>query len=891
MLKSLRYRVLLWFVLSTLAISVLAFTLFQIYKSSQTKNQLVLDNFEYFRYQFLKDQNQISGFLSSDIYETSFYITGESSNLNEHYKLISDIDSCFINGFSKQSANFPHFNESIFSIRDTYTKYCMYFDSLVYNIYKRGFKDFGLEGQLASSMYELQKSDELPFSSLTQLKLSEKEYLHVYNQDYIEPIYTICENLKINVQSNSAISKQKKQKLITLLEDYVKAFDKIVELDKKLGFSTKDGLRQQVNIYGSKLEKQITASILETNKAFETQKSKINNLFGLSAFLLVSLAFFISVYTSKYLVKYLEQLTNYISSLTKTNFNQKIDIDLKHSTSEISQIYKEFRNMLTELRVREKQRDFALRYAEDNQQRYRDLADLLPQSIYETDRVGNLTYVNEAWYKTFGYSKLDIHNGVNLIEILNTDNNSNLFGNAKVENNDFLALRKDGTKFPATVYSDVIKKGLRVIGRRGIIIDTTLRQKYIESLKNETKRAITSDKHKSSFLANMSHEIRTPMNSIIGFSNMLSSKEIPAEEKEGFIDHIQSSSEMLLNLVDDIIDVAKIEAGQLKISKSNCNPNKLIISLSENFEAYKNRIEKENIEIKINLPENDLPFKTDEFRLRQILTNLMSNAIKFTEEGNVEIGMRLKGQRMLEFYVEDTGIGMTKEELRTIFDRFTRTKLSEEKKISGTGLGLAISKNLVELLGGNMWVTSEADIGTRFSFELPYDRVVDGLDDHDEELFTIKDYDWRNKTVLVAEDDDNGFTYLSHILNGTGIKIIRAMNGAEAVAAVSFHKKAIDIILMDLQMPELNGLQATRKIKEEFPEIAIIAQTAFAMDGDRIKCIEAGCDDYITKPLNEENLLAKMAQFIAITDVKSTRNEVTSQTQSENIKQHSSKNK
>ncbi len=891
MFKSLRNRVLVWFVLSTLVISVLAFTLFQIYKTSLTKNQLVLDSFEYFRYQFLKDQNQISGFLSSDIYGTDFYITGESAFLNEHYKLISDIDSCFINGCSKHAAQYPHFSESIFSIRDTYTQYCMHFDSLVFNIYKRGFKEFGLEGQLASSYYKLEKSNELPYSSLTHLKLSEKEYLHLYNLDYVEPIHTICKNLKIQVEGNFRLSKSRKQELVTTLDEYLATFDNIVKLDKKLGLSTKDGLKQKVILSGSELDKQIIASIQETNKAFEIQKSKINKLFALSAFLLISLAFAISVYTSKYLVKHLEQLTKYISLLAKTNFNQRINIDLRHSTSEIRQIYMEFRNMLSELRIREKQRDFALRNAEDNQKRYRDLADLLPQCIYETDQVGNLTYVNEAWHKTFGYSKLDVHKGVNLIEILNTDNNSNLFGDAKVENNDFLAIRKDNSKFPATVYSDVIKKGVRIIGRRGIIIDTTLRQKYIESLKKETKRAITSDKHKSSFLANMSHELRTPMNSIIGFSNMLSSEEISANEKKGFIDHIQSSSEMLLNLVDDIIDIAKIEAGQLKITKQHCHPKKLITDLAENFEAFKERVEKQHIEITVNLPQEDLPFRTDGFRLKQILTNLMSNAIKFTEEGCIEIGMKLKGQRMLEFYVEDTGIGMAKEELRTIFERFTRTKLSEEKKISGTGLGLAISKNLVELLGGSMWVTSEPETGTRFSFELPYIKVIADSDAQQEIEQTSKNYNWNNKTVLIAEDENNDFTYLSHILKSTGIKIIHAQNGVEAVEAVSFHKTSIDIILMDLHMPELNGLQATQKIKEKYPKIAIIAQTAFAMDGDRLKCIEAGCDDYITKPINAENLLAKMAQFITQTVETSAIKEVPSPSQTENVTQHLMKNK
>lgn len=888
MLKSLRYRALIWFVLSTLLVSVLAFSLFHVFKSSQTKNQAVLESFEYFRYQFLKDQNQISGFLSTDIFKTTFYFTGESKYLNNHYTLISEIDSSFVNEYTRQASNYPNYRNSLMDIRNTYTRYCIEFDSLVYNLYKRGFKAFGLEGKLANNRFELEKNSEFSYPGLSRLKLIENEYLHLFDTSHISDLHIICTNLKSQVAGNHKISSQKKVYLSDLLDDYQQTFNQIVILDKKLGLSSDNGLKQSVERSGAELDALIASSIQETKKAFEVQKARINTFFGLSAFLLISLSIALSIYTSKYLVVHLEKLTEYLSSLTKTNFSQKFNIDLHHSSSEIRQIYKETRNMLSELRIREKQRDQALRQAEDNQQRYRDLADLLPQSIYETDRMGNLTYVNEAWFNTFGYSKVDVDEGVNLIEILNSAGKNKLLSNAKIENNDFIAIKKDGSKFPATVYSDVIKKGVRVIGRRGIIIDSTLRHKYIESLKKETKRAITSDKHKSSFLANMSHELRTPMNSIIGFTNMLSSKEIPADQKANFIDHIQSSSEMLLNLVDDIIDIAKIEAGQLKINTGECSPKRLVSRLTENFEAYKNRIEKEHIRLKLNLPKDELPVKTDEFRLKQILTNLISNAVKFTEEGQVEIGLKLKGQRMLEFYIQDTGIGMSKEELTTIFDRFTRSKLSEEKKISGTGLGLAISKNLVEMLGGNMWVSSEMGVGTKFSFTLPYIRPVNNTVGFKKTTSPSQNYIWENTTILIAEDDDNAFTYLTHILEKTKAKLIRANNGIEAVEAVNFHKNNIDVVLMDLRMPELNGLEAARRIKKNFAGVSIIAQTAFAMEDDRSKCIEAGCDDYITKPINPENLLAKITQFISQKSEKTFIKDVSSKAQKEQINIHQS---
>ncbi len=395
------------------------------------------------------------------------------------------------------------------------------------------------------------------------------------------------------------------------------------------------------------------------------------------------------------------------------------------------------------------------------------------------------------------------------------------------------------------------------------------KEKEIE-LKIAKEKAEESDKLKSAFLANMSHEIRTPMNSIIGFSNMLSSKEIPEEQKKEFIHHIQSSSEMLLGLVDDIIDIAKIEAGQLNIHKAPCKPQYLIQQLQSNFEAFKTRLEKEFLQLTIDIPEDEIAFRTDEFRLKQILSNLISNAIKFTEQGSVEIGMRLKNPQTLQFYVKDTGIGMPREELTTIFERFKRAKLSEEKKISGTGLGLAISKNLVELLGGEMWVESEPNIGSCFTFELPYLRANEEI--NLPVVDKMKKYNWSGKTILIAEDDKNGLALLNQALLSTNAKIIRASTGKEAVEALSFHERT-DLILMDLQMPVMNGLEATIEIKEKYPLLPIIAQTAFAMEGDREKYLSAGFDDYITKPIDVPDLLAKISQFFDKSNSKPVQTE------------------
>ncbi|MBN2485305.1 MAG: response regulator [Bacteroidales bacterium] len=860
MFNSLRYRLLLWFVLSTFMVSGLLFLLFYAHKSIKTNQLSVVENLQYFRYQLLKDQNEVSNFLSGDIYSESFYISGESEYLNAHYRLLSNIDSCFVNIASNNKRYYQQLKERLGLVRNAYTNYCTLLDSLVYSQYRRGFRNYGLEGKLKSCRSYLEKELGPDFSPLVQLKLTEKEYLLANDSSLLPLVGQICTDIQNQINDYPENINFVKQGLINTVVLYYAAFSDIVELDLKIGKHAPNGYSRQLNEAAEELEGSINQALQLANSHLVTYTTRLNLIFALTAFVLIALAFFMSIYTSRYLVYNLEQLNQYIASLSRNGFNKKALFDIRHSTIEIRQIYKAFRNMLAELSLREKQRNYALRVAEENQQRYQELCDMLPQCIYETDRLGNLTYVNEAWYKTFGYNKNDIANGLNILEIINTNPSGTIFGFSKVENNDFTARRNDGSTFPATVYSDVIRKGVRVIGRRGIIIDTSLRNKYIESLKNETIRAIASDKQKSSFLANMSHEIRTPMNSIIGFSNMLSSKDIPDELKKEFIQHIQTSSEMLLNLIDDIIDIAKIEAGQLKINKTECVPAKIIESLAVNFEAYKNRMEKEALEIKLKIPQETIAIRTDEFRLKQILSNLISNAVKFTEEGCIEIGFSIKPARTVEFYVKDTGIGMSKEDVKSVFDRFTRTKLSEEKKISGTGLGLAITKNLVELLGGQMWVTSEPGKGSCFSFEIPYIKVAETVN-REENTEPETAYDWTGKTIIIAEDNDTNFIYLFHIIEPTKAQIIRASNGKEALEAVQFYP-SVDLILMDLQMPLLNGIETTIRLKESYPKIPVIAQTAFAMEGDRERCLSAGADDYIAKPIDSRKLLLKMAQFI-----------------------------
>lgn len=865
MLKSLRNRILAFFLLVALVIAGTVFPLNYIFNQKELSIRKSVGELNEIYIKFIKDLRYTSEFISLETTNPNFFITGESPYLKAH-DLIQDSIYNLISVQLNKSHLFSNLSDSaLLSIKQNYTEYCTSFDSIVILSYKRGYRYLGVEGEMLSSIYSIEKNySSLP--GLSKIRAYEREYLNRNDENSIEEIEKLTTALSIKLSRSTRYSEMQKAEINLLLSDYTNSFEKLVKLDSRLGLRNNTGIRKSLTSSGHKLEAKILAAINLTRLEKESQIARLNLFFAILSFLLFASTIGLSIYLSRYLVNHLEKLTGYISQLARHNFNYTDEqLNLRKSSKEIREIYKEFRNMVAQLRIREKQRDAAIAGVKEKEKRYRDLAELLPQSIFETDRFGNLIYVNKAWHEAFGYSQKDLNEGLNLIEILQTNTENNLFGIDKVENSDYIAITKESKRFPALVYADTIIIDDKLAGKRGIIIDATLRNKYIKSLQKETARAVTSDKLKSSFLANMSHEIRTPMNSIIGFANLLSAEEIPEDQKGEFVEHIQSSGKLLLNLIDDIIDIAKIEAGEIKIKSNPCQPVKVINELVKSFDGYKANIGKSNISLITNLPEEEINVKTDSFRLKQILSNLMSNAIKFTEKGSVTISCEIKNRQHIEFAVEDTGSGLTKEELNVIFSRFQRTNRSEEKNISGTGLGLTISKNLVELLGGQMWVSSIPGEGSRFSFQLPYNPVIQKLPAPVSEVSCKGDtiFNWTGKTILIAEDDETSYVFLREILQKTNARIVHAINGKEVVEAVKFTDD-IDIILMDMNMPFIDGFTATKMIKKLHPSLPIIAQTAYAMDGDKEKSIMAGCDDYLTKPINPSNLLAKINQFLPL---------------------------
>ncbi|MBN1186007.1 MAG: response regulator [Bacteroidales bacterium] len=385
-------------------------------------------------------------------------------------------------------------------------------------------------------------------------------------------------------------------------------------------------------------------------------------------------------------------------------------------------------------------------------------------------------------------------------------------------------------------------------------------EKQLIKAKNSAE---SQDRMKSAFLANMSHDIRTPIHGILGLIELLKNETISQEESKMYYDIIHSSGETLLNLINDIIDISKIEVGELQINKTSFNIKEILQELLITYKRIRNTLDKSHIEIILELEniDKELFVLSDKTRFRQIMSNLLSNALKFTYEGSIKFGYTMYTESELTFYVKDTGIGIPEENHEQIFERFKRVNALGKELIEGTGLGLAICKQLTELLGGKIWVESIPNSGSVFFFTIPFEIVeMEKRTLPKKSSKNNKLPDWSSKTVLIAEDDETNFIYLDRALMGTGIKILHATNGQEAVDL--FKAKKPEIVLMDIKMPVMDGYEATVQIKKLDNTIPVIAQTAFAMGDEEDMCYRSGCNDYLIKPIHPELIISTMQKYL-----------------------------
>lgn len=486
------------------------------------------------------------------------------------------------------------------------------------------------------------------------------------------------------------------------------------------------------------------------------------------------------------------------------------------------------------------------------------------------DRTGKILFCNSKVLETSGY-KIDQLTGKNAFEMLLPQSTIAavqdafdyiLRGKTVFYNYETEFKRADGEilniEWNATVLRDANKviSSIATIGQ-----DVTNRKKAEAELIKAKSKAEESDNLKSIFLSNMSHEIRTPMNAIMGFSSMLGMDDITDIEKKQYISIIQDSGERLLKIINDIIDISKLEAKQFSVNLSECSLNEIFRSSIETFRKSDLLKEKRHISLELD-PDSEhaeILLITDKHRIQQVLDNLLSNAIKYTEKGTITTGYRIiteNGKELVEAYVKDTGIGIADGMSKIIFERFRQ--VDENKYHEGAGLGLSITKGIIELLGGNIWFDSALNKGTTFYFRIP-------LIIPQNEPVSVKGGvsgipDLSGKTIIIAEDDYNSYYYLRLLLKGLNANVLHAENGMILMRLVQH--KVPDIILLDINMPVKSGFECLDDIKKLGISTMIIAQTAYAMASEKERCLSSGCHGYIAKPVKKTDLYREISQLL-----------------------------
>jgi len=434
-----------------------------------------------------------------------------------------------------------------------------------------------------------------------------------------------------------------------------------------------------------------------------------------------------------------------------------------------------------------------------------------------------------------------------------------LTGKKDIINFETILQRKDGSTYPVDIYLQLSEfEGKQVFV--AIILDITKRKQDESELIKAKEQAEENDRLKSAFLANMSHEIRTPMNGILGFAELLKEPTLKNDEIQDYIQTIQISGARMLNTINSIVDISKIESGLIDVNIKEANLNEKIEFI---YKFFKPEVENKGLQLlfKNGLPAKEAIIMTDNEKLYGILTNLVRNAIKFTYEGSIEFGYILKSDREsdspeqsrsaeLEFFVKDTGVGIPRNQHEIIFERFRQGSENHNRGYEGSGLGLSICKSYLKMLGGRIWVESKEGNGSTFYFTIPYNPVSEETSAVKNVVFSEnKEVQIKTLKILIVEDDEISYALLSRTIQKISKKVIHAITGVEAVEACR-NNSDIDLVLMDIRMPQMDGLEATRQIRQFNKDIVIIAQTAYGFESDCKKALEAGCNDYISKPIN-----------------------------------------
>ncbi len=554
---------------------------------------------------------------------------------------------------------------------------------------------------------------------------------------------------------------------------------------------------------------------------------------------------------------------------TELTIKQKND-DLLAAESKLKTANQQLSSLNEELKHSNKELQTIFDQLQISEEKFRQLTDNTLDVFWLRDKE-HMLYINPMFETVWGRSRDEVYQNPSLLidwvhpddkHLYNNWIDFNNFPNGKHHVEKYRIINANGETRWIWARIIPIYDGNDIYRLVGIATDITEQKKTEDILIATREKALESDRLKSAFLANISHEIRTPMNGIIGFAELLKGNNLSNESREQYINIITKSSEQLLHIITDIVDISKIESHQVQIIPGELSLKQIFSELELFYKNEKHNLGKSHIQLSQKIDEEDaeISIYTDESRLRQILMNLISNAFKFTDRGSVCFGYKTTKNSTIEFFVKDTGIGIPTKMQSDIFNRFYQVENDLTRTFGGTGLGLSICEGLVKLLGGTIWLKSEHQKGSVFYFSLPLKLADEQLKKPDTTIYKDK-YDWTGHTILVVEDDYINQDFLSTVLMPSNPTILTASTGEEAVA-ISFLNAEIGIVLMDIRLSKMSGYEAFEKIHKMRPELPVIAQTAFALTEDASHCMELGFSDFISKPINRKSLLSMINKHL-----------------------------
>lgn len=490
------------------------------------------------------------------------------------------------------------------------------------------------------------------------------------------------------------------------------------------------------------------------------------------------------------------------------------------------------------------------------------------------NKLGIIKSINPKFLESFGYKEIDVLDLPLSSYIPNSQKETfseimaDIAMGKEIAEQEVKILRKDGIASPTgfcAFRTDVDSPETIILLR-----DLSVLKKLEKELTKSRVKLQKSEQFKSVFLANMSHEIRTPMNAIIGFSELINMEGISAEKRQDYSRIINQRGQQLLTLIDDIIETTKIESGRITLDYTWIELDEFMNDLYSTIFQQKVKEGKDNIELILRKQETASGFElfTDPGRLHQIFTNLLQYVVRNTTKGNISFGYNLYEEKEIEFYIQNSNAFFNIEEQKLLFEHFWKIEDTTHLKIKGAGLGLTIAKSLIELFGGKINVISDSQKGTSFVFRLPIiipndqkNKVIDSSY-HEEQQISILDPNWKNKVILVVEDDIVNYQFIEALLEKTQVQLLHAENGTQALELCKTISK-IDLILMDIKLPEVNGYEITKEIKSFRKDIPIIAQTAFSLNDVKERCLESGCNDIIIKPVDIEIFMSKLNKYLS----------------------------